>query len=43
LFPLELSTIDLDWEATDTIENFSVTWAYDYFTVEGDTGTISGV
>ena len=43
LFPLELSPIDLDWEATDTIENFSVAWAYDYFTIEGDTGTISGV
>jgi len=42
LFPLELSTIDLDWESTDIIENFAVTWAYDYFTVEGDTGRISG-
>lgn len=43
LFPTEISSIELDWETTDLIENFSVTWAYDYFTVEGDTGRISGV
>lgn len=41
LFPTEISPIDLSWDATDQIESFSVTFAYDYFeVVSGSTGTI---
>jgi hypothetical protein len=41
IFPTEISTIDLDWNATDTIETFSVTFAYDWHEViGGNTGTV---
>lgn len=41
IFPTEISTIDLDWNATDTIETFAVTFAYDWFeVVGGNTGTV---
>jgi hypothetical protein len=33
MFPVEVSAIDLDWNATDTIETFGVTFVYDYFEV----------
>jgi hypothetical protein len=35
IFPTEISTIDLDWSSTDTIEEFSVTFAYDFWQVSG--------
>jgi hypothetical protein len=35
LFPTDISTIDLDWGATDVIEEFSVTFAYDWWEVSG--------
>ena len=35
LFPTEISTIDLDWNATDTIETFSITFVYDWFDISG--------
>lgn len=41
IFPTEISTIDLDWDSTDQIENFSVTFAYDWFEVEGFTGSVN--
>jgi hypothetical protein len=31
-FPTDISSIDLSYEATDQIEEFSVTLAYSYFT-----------
>jgi hypothetical protein len=31
LFPLDLAPIDLDWQNNDTIEDFSVTFAYQYW------------
>ncbi len=31
LFPLEISAMDLDWDATNTIQTFNVTFAYDYW------------
>lgn len=40
IWPQTIDSIDLDWESTDTIEEFSVTWAYDYFTASGPTGSI---
>lgn len=33
-WPTEISTIDLSYDSTDTLEEFTVTWAYDYFTFE---------
>jgi hypothetical protein len=32
LFPLEISAMDLDWDASNTIQTFNVTFAYDYWT-----------
>lgn len=43
IFPLEISPIELDWGATDTIETFSVTFAYDNWEVSGRTGNGGGV
>ena len=41
LYPETISTIDLDWNATDQIEEFQVTFQYDSFVVTGgDTGLI---
>lgn len=40
IFPTEISSIELDWENTDTIENFSVTWAYDWYEIEGGPGPV---
>jgi len=37
-YPQAVSTIDLSWDA-DAIEEFQVTWAYDYWTVSGSTAT----
>lgn len=33
-WPTDISTIDLSYDSTDTLEEFTVTWAYDYFTFE---------
>ena len=35
-WPSDISTIDLSYDSTDTLEEFTVTWSYDYF-VFGDT------
>jgi hypothetical protein len=35
-WPTDISTIDLSYDSTDTIEEFTVTWAYDYFTFGTD-------
>lgn len=41
LFPIEISTIDLDWNATDQIETFNVTFAFDWYEVDaGNTGIV---
>jgi T4-like virus tail tube protein gp19 len=42
LFPVDLSPIDLDWASNDTIEEFSVTFAYQYWTT-GTNGTLTGL
>lgn len=43
LFPTMISPIELDWEQTDTIENYSVTFSYDWYGVDGgNTGRIDG-
>lgn len=37
LFPVQVSEIQLGWEATDQIEEFTVTFAYDLWRVSGGT------
>lgn len=37
IYPESVSAIGLDWNANDTIEEFSVTFQYDYFEVVGGT------
>jgi len=42
LFPTEVAAIDLSWDA-DTIEEFAVTFQYDYWTISGgSTGNAGG-
>ena len=31
LYPSEVSTIELDWNSTDAVETFTITWQYDYW------------
>ena len=33
MFPLEISAIQLDWNATDTIETFDVNFSYDWYEI----------
>ena len=40
IWPAEIAAIDVDWNNTDTIEDFTVTWHYDYWTSNGDTDTV---
>ena len=42
LFPTEVSPIDLDWNTTDTLEEFTVTFQYDHWEVAGITGNAGG-
>jgi hypothetical protein len=35
-FPINVSEIALDWEATNRVETFDVTWSYDYWVVGGE-------
>jgi hypothetical protein len=39
MFPSDITPIDLDWGANDTIEEYSITFAYQWWTSE-DTGVI---
>ena len=32
MFPVDLTPIDLDWGSNDTIEEYAVTWSYQYWT-----------
>lgn len=40
LFPVDVSQIDLDWGANDTIEEYSVTFAYQYWQSVASDGTV---
>jgi hypothetical protein len=41
LFPVTVSGINLDWSDTDRIEEFNVTFSYDYHVIDGGTtGTL---
>ena len=35
MFPSEVGAIELDWNTTDTIETFPVTFQYDWWEVSG--------
>lgn len=44
IFPTEVSPIEVNWETTDTIEEFTVTFQYDWWEVVGGiTGNAGGV
>ena len=34
IFPTEVSTIELNWETVDAIEEFTVTFAYDFWEID---------
>lgn len=36
IFPTEVSTIELNWETTDAIEEFTVTFAYDFWEIDAN-------
>lgn len=40
-WPSDISTIDLSYDSTDVLEEFTVTWTYDYFTFDQGTATSS--
>ena len=42
MFPVDIAPIDLDWGTNDTIEEFSVTFAYQYWTT-GVNGAQNGI
>jgi hypothetical protein len=42
IYPESVSTIDLDWSSTDSIEEFGVTFQYDWWVVSGPTGNAGG-
>ena len=37
MFPVDITPIDLDWGSNDTIEEYSVTFAYQYWTANSTT------
>lgn len=42
IFPTDISSIDLDWNATNTLETFNVTLSFDWFeVVSGSTGLLA--
>lgn len=42
LWPSNISAIQLGWDQNDTVQRFNVQLEYDFYTVEGSTGSISG-
>lgn len=38
MYPLSIDAIELSWDAADTVEEFGVTFQYDFWRVEGITG-----
>ena len=42
IFPVNVAAIDLAWDSNDTIEEFTVEFAYDYWTsVAGSTAVVT--
>lgn len=42
IWPAEITEIEMDWGATDRIQQFQVQFAYDWWTVDGVTGNAGG-
>lgn len=42
LWPSNIGPIELSWDTQDTIEEYTVTFSYDYWTVSGITGNAGG-
>ena len=38
MYPLTIDAIELGWDQVDTIEEFGVTFQFDFWRVEGNTG-----
>ena len=38
LFPTSITAMDMSWDASTTVQDFQVTFDYDLWTVEGNTG-----
>ena len=38
MFPIGIDGIQMDWSQTDAIEEFGITFQYDLWRVEGNTG-----
>lgn len=38
MYPITIDQIEMDWGTADTIEEFGVTFQYDFWRVEGVTG-----
>tara|TARA_Y100000034_G_C6910355_1_gene424446 strand:- start:15011 stop:15580 length:570 start_codon:yes stop_codon:yes gene_type:complete len=43
LWPQEVSTIELAWDSNDQVEEFTVTFAYDYWEIQGGITSNAGV
>jgi hypothetical protein len=43
MFPIDIAAIDLDWGSNDAIEEFSVTFQYQYWTAQDQSVARSGV
>ena len=41
-WPSDISSIDLSYDTTDAVEDFTVTWTYDYFEIGTPTNEIAG-
>ena len=38
MYPTTVDQIEMDWGTVDTVEEFGVTFQYDFWRVEGSTG-----
>jgi hypothetical protein len=43
IFPIDIAPIDLDWGSNDTIEEYAVTFAYQYWTAGSESGSTTDV
>ncbi len=43
MFPIDIAAIDLDWGSNDAIEEFSVTFQYQYWTTQDQNVARTGV
>lgn len=43
MFPIDVSPIEVNWSANDQVEEFSVTWAFQYWTTPDADSTVSNI